>query len=162
MAEIARQVDALRQQLLLAMQEDTESFTQYMTALAMPKSTEEEKNVRREAMQNGLKAASCTPLQVAETILPLFALLEKLVLWGNPNAVTDALVGAMMARTGILAALFNVKINLGSIRDEVFVADMNQKVRALECAALEGECKVLSLSEISSGLVRKNHTENEE
>ena len=153
MAETAHQVDMMRQRLLLAMQQDTESYSQYMMALAMPKSTEEEKLLRREAMQNGLKAAAQTPLQAAQTIMPLFALLEKVIRFGNPNAVTDALMGAMLARTGILAALLNVKINLAGIRDKAFVTDMEQKVQELECAAMAGERRVLSCSEMTSGMV---------
>ncbi len=159
MAEIAAQMNGLQRQLLLAMQEDTESFSLYMEALAMPKSTEEEKRLRREAMQNGLKAAALTPLQVAQSIAPIFELLEKVIRLGNPNAVTDALVGAMMARSGMLGALFNVKINLEGIRDEAFVTEINQKVQCLENAALAGEQNVLLLSEIASGVVWKSHTE---
>ena len=152
MAEIALRVDLIRQQLLQFMQQDTESYAQYMTALAMPKSTEEEKLLRREAMQSGLKAAAQTPLQAARTILPLFALLEKVIHLGNRNAVTDALMGAMLARTGILAALLNVKINLAGIRDAAFVSEVEQKVQELECAAITGERKVLSCSELTSGM----------
>lgn len=154
MEEIALRVDLIRQQLLQFMQQDTESYAQYMTALAMPKTTEEEKLLRREAMQNGLKAAAQTPLQAAQTIIPLFTLLEKVVHLGNSNAVTDALMGAMLARTGILAALLNVKINLAGIRDAAFAAEMEQKVQELECAAVAGERNVLSSSEMSSGMIQ--------
>ena len=68
------------------------------------------------------------------------------------NAVTDALVASMMARSGILGALFNVKINLGGIRDEAFVAELQERVARLEDAALAGERAVLALSEISARL----------
>lgn len=152
MAGIAAEMNALREKLLLAMQQDTEAFSLYMDALAMPKNTDEEKAARREAMQMGLKKAAETPLQVASSILPVFALAEKVIKMGNPNAVTDALVSAMLARTGMLGALLNVKINLGSIRDEEYVSAMAREVDRLERAALAGERKILSLSEFSASM----------
>lgn len=152
MTDIAAQMDALHRQLLVDMQKDTESFALYMTALGMPKNTEEEKAARREAMQEGLKAAARTPLQVAKSIVPVFDLIEAVIRRGNPNAVTDALVATMMARSGIIGALFNVKINLEGIRDEAFVQQMREEVRALEVAALAGERKVFALSDLSCGL----------
>lgn len=152
MADIARQTEEIRVKLLEAVQRDTESFALYMTALAMPKGTEKEKQLRREAMQNGLKAAARTPLGVAEAIVPVFGMVETVIRKGNPNAVTDALVASMMARSGILGALFNVKINLGGIRDEAFVAELQERVARLEDAALAGERSVLALSEISARL----------
>lgn len=153
MAQIAARMNDLQLHLLEAMQKDTESFALYMAALSMPKSTEEEKAARSAAMQEGLKAAARTPLGVAQAIVPVFDVLETVIRVGNPNAVTDALVGTMMARSGILGALFNVKINLAGIRDEAFVQELQETVRTLEIAALEGERKVLALSEIASGLV---------
>lgn len=152
MTAIAKEMDALREQLLLAMQRDTEAFALYMTALSMPKNTEEEKSVRRAAMQEGLKQAAETPLKVAEAIIPVFGLVEKVIRNGNPNAVTDALVASMMARSGILGAIFNVKINLSSIQDEDYVAARCTYVQELERAAVNGEKAVLALSQISSGV----------
>lgn len=152
MALIAGEMDALRQDLLLAVQQDTESFALYMDALSLPKNTEEEKAIRRAALQNGLKKAAETPLQVAKCIAPIFPLIEKVIASGNPNAVTDALVAAMMARTGMLGALFNVKINLDGIRDEEYVQEMRTQVQSLEAAALAGEKHILSLNTISAQL----------
>lgn len=152
MAAIAAEMKDLKDGLLLAMQQDTEAFSLYMAALVMPKNTDEEKAVRREKMQLGLKSAAETPLQVAKSILPVFAMAEKVLSWGNPNAATDALVSAMLARTGMLGALLNVKINLGSIKDEAYVKAMALEVSALEKAALEGEKRVLARSEYSASL----------
>jgi formiminotetrahydrofolate cyclodeaminase len=88
-------------------------------------------------------------LAVAEAIVPVFDILEELIRTGNPNAVTDALVGTMMARSGILGALFNVKVNLASIQDADFVQALEGKIRALENQALEGERRVFALSSFS-------------
>ena len=152
MAAIAEKADGIRIQLLQDMQDDTAAFSLYMDALSMPKNTEEEKASRREAMQNGLKAAARTPLKVAETIVTVFPMVETVISRGNPNAVTDALVASMMARSGILGALFNVKINLASIKDEAFVSEIGEQLKALEHAALEGEKRVFALSELAAAV----------
>ena len=152
MAQIAEEADRLRLRLLEAMQEDTASFSLYMAALSMPKNTEEEKAARQAAMQDGLKAAALTPLRVAESIVPVFDMVEAVISRGNPNAVTDALVAAMMARSGLLGALFNVKVNLASIRDETFVAETGKRLRKLEQAALDGEKGAFSRSVFAENL----------
>lgn len=149
MEEIVKDLEPLRIQLLKAMQDDTEAFNLYMQALTMPKTTEQEQLARKAAMQEGLKAAAQTPLAVAQAIVPVFDILEELIRTGNPNAVTDALVGTMMARSGILGALFNVKVNLASIQDADFVQALEGKIRALENQALEGEHRVFALSSFS-------------
>ena len=113
------------------------------------KYAEEEKAARREAMQRGLKEAAVVPLSVAETASEIFPLAEAAVARGNANAVTDGLVSAMMARTAVLSALLNVKINLNSIKDEAFRADMEKQVKGLEKTASEYEAKILKSSELS-------------
>lgn len=149
MEELVKDLEPLRIQLLKAMQDDTEAFNLYMQALTMPKTTEQEQLARKAAMQEGLKAAAQTPLAVAQAIVPVFDILEELIRTGNPNAVTDALVGTMMARSGILGALFNVKVNLASIQDADFVQTLEGKIRTLENQALEGERRVFALSSFS-------------
>jgi formiminotetrahydrofolate cyclodeaminase len=90
-------------------------------------------------MQRALKIAAAVPLDVAETALQILPLAEAAAKRGNTNAVTDAMVSAMMARAAVLGALYNVKINLGSIKDAAFVAQTTQKVDALaeRAAAME-------------------------
>ncbi len=150
MKALSAEAAVLRKELVLAIQKDTESFNLYMDALSMPKDTDEQKAARKEAMQNGLKEAAKVPLSVAETAVKIFPIAEAVVARGNSNAVTDGLVGTMMTRTGILGALLNVKINLGSIKDEAFVADMAEKVKALEEQAIAWEKKILE----SSGMIQ--------
>ena len=151
MKGLAAEGAALRKELIDSIQKDTESFTAYMNALGMPKNTDEEKAARKEAMQNGLKEAAEVPLAVAETALKIFHVAGAVVERGN--AVTDGLVASMMARTAVLSALLNVKINLGSIKDEEFVARMAAKVAELEKAAMDGEKAVMELSALTRDLV---------
>ena len=153
MKGLAAEGAALRKELIDSIQKDTEFFTAYMNALGMPKNTDEEKAARKEAMQNGLKEAAEVPLAVAETALKIFHVAGAVVERGNANAVTDGLVASMMARTAVLSALLNVKINLGSIKDEEFVARMAAKVAELEKAAMDGEKAVMELSALTRDLV---------
>lgn len=145
---------AVRSELLDGIRKDSTSFTAYMAALRMPKNTDEEKAARREAMQNGLKEAALVPLEIAECAEKIFPLAETAVKRGNQNAVTDGVIAAMMARTAILAALLNVKINLDSIKDETFAAEMVVRVQVLEENAIAKENKILSLCRVSEFMRR--------
>ncbi|MFR4818681.1 MAG: cyclodeaminase/cyclohydrolase family protein [Blautia stercoris] len=139
--------------LLDDIKRDSESFDLYMQALTLPKETEEEKAARQEAMQNGLKAAVAVPLSVAKRAYEIMPYAEVMVTKGNKTAVTDALVATMMARTAVLGALFNVKINLESIKDEAFVAETTKEVEVLEKKAIEHEQKILAKAGVSKSVV---------
>lgn len=148
MKEMSQKAEKIRIQLIDDIQRDTNSFNKYMQALGMPKETEEQKEIRRNAMQAGLKAAAIVPFEVANTAYEIMELAEIAVEKGNTNAVTDGLVAAMMARTAVLSALLNTKINLGSIKDEQFVREYAHKVRELEIKAIESEGKILDKSKL--------------
>ena len=145
MAEMTDKGKNLAKKLLAAMDEDANSFNGYMAALGMPKGTEEEKTIRRAAMQDALKSASLVPLNTAKTAAEVFTLAEAAVKSGNRNAVTDGLVAAMMARAAVLGALLNVKINLGSIKDEAFVQELQAACGALQEEAIAAEQRILDL-----------------
>ena len=144
----------VRDQLLDDIKRDSESFDQYMQALTLPKETEEEKAARTEAMQNGLKAAVAVPLSVAKAACRILPYAEIMVTKGNKTAVTDALVAAMMARTAVLGAGFNVKINLESIRDPEYVESIGKEVAELEKQAVEMENRILAQSQVSRSVAR--------
>lgn len=145
MTDMSAEARKLSEKLLSAMDEDANSFNGYMTALKMPKRTEEEKAFRRTAMQEALKSASLVPLNTAKMAAEIFPLAEAAVRSGNKNAVTDGLVAAMMARTAILGALLNVKINLGSIKDDTFVDELRESCAILQAEAISAEQRVLDL-----------------
>lgn len=86
MKELAAAGAALRKELVEDIQKDSTAFDLYMAGIKMPKETEEEKAARREAMQNGLKAAAQVPLSVAEAALKIFPIAEAVVARGNTNA----------------------------------------------------------------------------
>ena len=152
MGQMLPSLASVQKELLAAVDADTRAFDRYMAALAMPKATEEEKERRSNAMQEGLKEAALVPLGVAKTAVSLFPHLEKVLTVGNPNAVTDGMVGTMLTRTCILGAIFNVRVNLSSIRDEAFVAELSKECDELQALAQKEEQRILHqipLSQIS-------------
>ena len=153
MKEAVEPMKAVCAQLLDDIKRDSESFDQYMQALTLPKEAEEEKAARTEAMQNGLKAAVEVPLSVAKAACGILPYAETMVVKGNKTAVTDALVATMMARTAVLGAGFNVKINLESIKDQEYVDRIGKEVAELEKQAIEQEKKILAQAQVSRSAV---------
>lgn len=123
---------------------DSRAFDRYMAALSLPKNTPQELEVRKAAMQEGLKAAVAVPLSVAEKIVSVMPILEEILAKGNSNAVTDGLVSVMMARTGVLGAIYNVRVNLVSIDDEAYVAEISQQCAKLQQQTTDWESRVLA------------------
>lgn len=148
MSTIAEQMIAFKNEFVELIDKDANSFDGVMKAFKLPKDTDEEKAERTRQIQSGMKYAASVPLEVAQKTSELFDSIEVLVVKGNKNAQTDALVAGMMARTAILSALYNVKINLGSVKDEAFVESVSAEVKKLEKLAVEREQKVLSLSSL--------------
>ena len=146
MTEIINKASLLREKLLNYIEEDSSAYNMVTLAYKLPKETEEEKAYRSGKIQEGLKVAASVPLKVAETAFEIFPLAEALVLRGNASSVTDALVGAMMARTGVLSAILNIRINLDSIKDQEFIKDLKEKADALEEKTIIYEKKILDLS----------------
>lgn len=146
MEAVVAPMQEARDFLLDAVLKDSQSFDLYMQALPMPKNTEEEKAARTQAMQNGLKAAVMVPLGVARQAVEILPLAGLMVKKGNATAVTDGLVATMMARSAALGALYNVKINLQSIKDEAFVAEIKAEVAVLEEKAQALETEIRSCS----------------
>ena len=133
----------IRERLLRSIDEDSASFNEFMVALKMPKVTDEEKALRKDAMQAGLKKASSVPLAVARESVKIFSYAQLMIEFGNPNALTDAMVSTLAARTATLGALLNVRINLGSIKDTEFIKTTLREVQSLEAEANHAESKLL-------------------
>lgn len=146
MTDIINKASKLRDKLLNYIEEDSLAYNKVMEAYKLPKETEEEKSYRLIKIQEGLKIAASVPLKVAEISFEILPLTEAVVLRGNQNSVTDALVAAMMARTGVLSAVLNIRINLDSIKDVEFVKDLKEKADCLEDKTNTYEKKVLELS----------------
>lgn len=111
--------------------EDTKAFDGVMEAFKMPKETEEEKEKRSAAIQEGYKTALEVPLKCAEECYKVLELQNVFAHHGNVNAITDVGVGALLAATGLEGAILNVKINLLSIKDETYKKEIEDKANKL-------------------------------
>ncbi|GMQ60424.1 cyclodeaminase/cyclohydrolase family protein [Vallitalea sediminicola] len=148
MKDIAKKANDLRQQLLRYIDIDSEAFNRVMNAYKLPKETEEQKVVRKMTIQNAMKYAASVPLEVAKKSYDVMELSMKVVENGNKNAITDGAVSAMMARTAILSAIYNVRINLLSIKDNIYVEKVDTEVNQLEMNATNKEKEILSRIEL--------------
>jgi formiminotetrahydrofolate cyclodeaminase len=144
MKAISKQAADFRDKLIGYIDKDSDAYQRVMQAFKLPKNTEEEKNIRAQAVQEGLKQATRVPLQVAEDAYKIIELAGKVVEKGNRNAVTDGAVAAMMARTAVLSALYNVKTNLNQIKDRSFVDDVTGRVKFYETEIEKKEQKIRS------------------
>lgn len=118
--EIAAGAERLRGKLVALVDEDAAAFDRVMAAFRLPKDTDELKAARSEAIQAGYRAAVEPPLRVCRDALAVLELAERVAERGNPNAVSDAGVAALLAAGALEGAALNVDINLGAIKDESF------------------------------------------
>lgn len=139
MAEALRGAETLRLELTQMIDEDAEAFDMVMSALKMPKETDDEKAARRAALQQALVDAATVPLAVMEMCVGVIRLAGPVAEKGNVNAVSDAGVAALMARAGAHAARLNVLINLGGIRDEKHATFVSKARAGLEELAAEAD-----------------------
>ena len=144
MIALAGKASQLRNKLSAAVDQDADAYTEVMAAYRLPKTTDEETALRKQKIQDAIKHAARVPLEVARNALAVIELAGQAIRKGNKNAASDGAVAAMNARTGALAAIYNVKINLGSINDDIFVDKLTQEVKELENQVVEMENAALS------------------
>ena len=141
-------LEKLRFEFLDMIDKDANSFDLVMQAFKLPKETDEDKVIRTLKIQEGLKVAALSPLEIARKSFEMMKLCETVVDKGNRNAVTDGMVAAMMARTSVLSAILNVRINLSSIKDEDFAERISKEIDELEKAAISKEKKIIDSVEL--------------
>ncbi len=131
----------IKDELLWLVDEDTQSFNKIMNAFGLPKGTDEEKAIRRQAIEEATKYATEIPFKTVQRSFDVFALCEAMVETGNPNSVTDAGVGALCAKAAVTGAYFNVRINAATLQDKEFAADIVKKAYEYveKAAALEAK-----------------------
>lgn len=144
MQVIQTKTAALKRQFLDMIDEDCAAFNEIMAAYKLPKNTDEEKAIRMAHIQAASQKAALVPFKIGETAMHLFALAEAVIERGNSNLVTDGAVAVHNARAAVKSAFLNVKINLGSIKDNEFVEDLKQKMADMEAMADEREKTILS------------------
>ena len=126
--------------------EDTNAFNKIMQAYRLPKSSKEDEKNRDKAIQEATKYAILTPFKVMEISYESMQVMKAMAEIGNPNSVTDAGVGALCARTAVLGAFLNVKINCGDCDDKLFVDDIIKKGEKLVQKACTLEDEILKIT----------------
>ncbi len=133
--DIRRQASDLLAKLTRAVDEDAAAFNEVMEAYKLPKSNDEEKRSRLAVIQQTMKNAALLPLGVAGDCLEVLHLAGRILPVGNQNAASDAAVSGLMAYAAVQGALYNVKINLGFIKDAAFCAETKKRIAEISDAA---------------------------
>lgn len=137
----------LQQHLLQLVDKDTQAFNGIMEAFGLPKSTEEEKKARRQAIQEATLQAIEIPLDVMKTALASFEVIRAMATEGNPNSASDAGVAALSARSAVLGAWLNVRINASELNDETLRKQFLDDAAKMAEAAQAYEQEILELME---------------
>ncbi len=143
--EVLKKSESLRKELTKLIDKDTQAFNDLMKAFRLPKETEKQLEVRSKAIQEGYKIAAGVPLETAKTSQEILDLAKVVAEKGNQSSITDAAISAIMAKTGVDAAILNVKINLKSIKDEKFVNNINAQLNELQKNTIKKTDEILKI-----------------
>ncbi len=131
MDEIGVEAQGLKDQLAILVTEDTQAFNKVMEANRLPANTDHEKHIKKQSIDSANKYAIEIPLETAKKCLRVIELSESLVMYGNPNSVSDAGVAAEIALAGLRGACMNVMINLSEIDDISYSKLLQKEVDSL-------------------------------
>lgn len=134
-----------------AVDKDTEAFNLVMDAFKMPKASDEEKKLRSAAIQEAMMGAAELPYETALLCIDVMNMSIDMLKDGNKNAASDAAVSGFLGYAALNGALYNVKINLNSIKDAEYVGEMRRKVKSLEDEGEDLIKKVKGLAEENIG-----------
>jgi formiminotetrahydrofolate cyclodeaminase len=150
MTTLVRASEAARGRLEQLLQEDTTAYNGVIAAYKLPKETAADQAARSLAIQEGLIVAADVPLEICRVALEVCRLSKVAAGLGNPQAVTDAGIGAILGEAAVVGAALNVKINLGSIKDEAYVQTAAAEIAEIqaEAAALRAEVLDITLSKL--------------
>jgi glutamate formiminotransferase/formiminotetrahydrofolate cyclodeaminase len=137
----------LKEELLALSDEDARAFQRVMTAMALPRKTDEEQTGRAAAIEEATRAAMEVPFQVMEKSLAAMVLLRAMAQGGNPASVTDAGVGALCARTALIGAFLNVRINAAALRDRDYACGLLERGTDMATLCEQQEAAILRIVE---------------
>lgn len=161
LCELAEQAQHVKDELIYAVDADTEAFNEVLEAMRMPKDTPEQNEARAAALREGYKAAARVPLRTAELCNQALKLCQSAAQIGNEAVMSDVAVGALMAYAGIQGAIYNVRINLPQTEDSSFIEEMNKKLDQLlkdakeTCSAVQHEVEA-SLNHLPGDVGQEN------
>ncbi len=134
-------------ELLYLVDEDTAAFNKIMDVFGMPKGTDEEKAARAEAMEAATLYATQVPLRTMKAAFKAFEVVRAMAEEGNPNSVTDAGVGALAARSAVMGACLNVKINAAGLKDRATADALVKEAEEIQAEAQKVEAEILAIVE---------------
>jgi len=132
-------------ELLFLVDEDTNAFNKIMDGFALPKSNDQEKAIRKEAIQNATKYATEIPFRVMKTAYNSMEIMKAMAEIGLEASISDAGVGALAARSGVLGAFLNVKINAKGIEDKIFVDKIMTEATEIQNKTIALETEILTI-----------------
>jgi len=135
----------IKDTLINMVDEDTNAFNRIMNAFGLPKGNDAEKFVRKNAIQEATRYATEVPFKVMQLSLESLEIIKAMAEIGNPNSITDAGVGALAARSAVLGAFLNVKINATGLDNKVYVNEILQKGREIETKTIKLEAEILEI-----------------
>lgn len=127
-----------------SIQKDADAYDEVMKAFKLPKETESEKAMRREAIEAATAHAARVPLSVAKKAVEIMPVLKVISQKGNQNAITDCCVAMMCARTAALGAILNVRINISGLNDRTYADSLSIECDALQHVAKSREEELLN------------------
>jgi len=132
-------------ELLKLIDEDTAAFKKLMDGFGLPQGTAAQKAERHQAIQAATRRAIEVPFGVMQTALAAMDVIRAMAEFGNPNSVSDAGVAALCARTAVMGAFLNVRINCPGLEDKPWVADILARSRKVEQQALALERETMDI-----------------
>jgi len=132
MQEVMAELDDSKKKLMLLIDMDTDAFNKLMMAFKLPKASDDEKAARKRAIQEATKVAIDVPMKTCKICLKVVELCKPVAEKGNVNSVTDAGCAVLLARSGFNGAAMNVRINLGSMKDEGFKQEIEEGLAEME------------------------------
>lgn len=139
----AEKGQSIKDELIHLVDEDTSAFNKIMDAFGLPKSTDQEKTDRTNAIQQATKYAIEIPFRVMKKSFEAFEIIRAMAETGNPNSVTDAGVGALAVRSAIMGAFLNVRINAAGLKDKAFVEKIITEGTEIEKKAKQTEDEIM-------------------
>lgn len=142
-SDVAVRGMSLQRKLLGLVDADTAAFDAVMAAFGLPKDDDEARAARSEAIESATRHATEVPMSVAQVCLEAMEVAREMADWGNPNSITDAVVGAMALRTGVLGAVLNARINARELKDQAFAREVEERCARWveEAERLEGQIR---------------------
>ena len=144
-SDVADKAESLKKQLILMVDEDTRAFNKIMDAFGLPNGSPDEKAARKVAIQAATLYAIEVPFKVMQLSAATLDIIQQMAEHGNPNSVSDAGVGALCARTAVLGAWLNVKINCSGYDDANFVSETLNKCDSIVNSVNKQETVILEI-----------------